>query len=120
MSTPAWPAGISFIAQPSSYRESGPKGNVIRTDMENGPAKSRRRFTAAVRHISGNTDILTDAQVATFDTWFTDTIDDGALAFTATNPRTGATETYRFLKEYDVLHIDDDKNRLALTLEKLP
>lgn len=120
MTTAAWPAGVSFIAHPESYRETGPLANVIRTPMENGPVKSRRRFTAAPRNVSGTTDIMTNAQIATFETWFRDTISDGALPFTAVNPRTGETQTYRFVETYDVVHIDDDKERLSLTLERLP
>lgn len=120
MPVAAWPVGISFIAHPDTYQESGPIGNVLRTPMEKGPVKSRRRFTSAVRHVSGQTDIMTEAQVETFIDWHRDTIAGGALRFTAVNPRTGQTGTYRFIDKYDIIHLNDDKERISMKLEQFP
>ena len=116
---PTWPAGVSFIAHPDTFRESGPLGNVIRTPMEHGPVKSRRRFTAAPRAVTGQTDIMTNAMIDIFEVWFRDLIADGALSFTAVNPRTNLSKTYRFTDKYDVIFINDDKSRLSLKLEQL-
>tara|TARA_Y100000310_G_scaffold115431_1_gene113971 strand:- start:2692 stop:2883 length:192 start_codon:yes stop_codon:yes gene_type:complete len=63
---------------------------------------------------------MSDADVATFDDWFSDTVAGGSLPFRATNPRTGVLETYRFVDDYEVVHINDDKNRISMKLEQLP
>lgn len=120
MTTITWPSGIPFIDNPSAFRESGPMGNVIRTPMEHGPSKTRRRFTAAVRQYSGETDVMTNAQVSTFETWFDDTIASGALSFTATNPRSNVTQTFKITDPYEIIHINDDENRISLKLERQP
>ena len=117
---PTWPA-ISFIGV--NYEESGSQKNVIRSPMEHGPAKRRRRFTGAPRLISGTTDIMSAANVATFETWFATDIKDGALSFTATNPRSGVTETYAFVDggaSYRLIYVKDDRWRIAVSLEQLP
>lgn len=116
-----WPAGISFIAQPDSFRETGPIGNILRTPMEHGPVKSRRAFTAVTRDVSGQTDIMTTAQIDTFEEWFENDIGGGVLPFNAVNPRTNKTESYSFKDAgYIIIFVNDDKQRLSLTLEQLP
>lgn len=115
-----WPAGISFIDHPGSYGETGPQGNLIRTPMDKGKPKSRRRFTGVSRTVSGETDIMSSADVAVFETWFNDTLDGGALPFTANNPRTGVSETYQFKETtYDIIHVHTGRARLKMSLEQV-
>lgn len=116
---PAYPA-ISFIESPEGFNRSGPLDNVIRSPMEQGPVKSRRRFTAAPRAISGSTDLITDAEVATFETWYRDEIGDGAIPFTADHPITGVSTTFRFTQTYEIVYLNDDINRINMQLEILP
>lgn len=120
MPTVAYPA-IPFLDDPSAHDETGPEGNVLRTPMDQGPSKARRRFTAASRKISGRTDIMTNAEVDTFETWYDDTV-KGVNSFTAIHPRTGVQETFRFLKDppYKIVYLHDDKNRIEMELEVLP
>lgn len=115
-----WPTGISFIEKPDAYQRTGPKGNIIRSPMDTGPSKTRRRFTAAVQMVSGETDIISDADVAVFEDWFTTSIADGALSFYAADPKTLTIGRYKFVETYELIHVDDDKNRLVIKLEKLP
>lgn len=68
---------------------------VVRTAMDAGLPKVRRRFTAAPRPISA-TLALTRAQVATLDTFFVDTLEGGALTFDWIDHRTGEDAVYRF------------------------
>lgn len=117
---PTWPSGLSFIASPNGFRRTGPIANVIRTPMDAGPVKTRRRFTAAPREISGETDLLTDAQVATFETFFTDDLEDGALSFEADDPVSGVEKTYRFMDTYEIIFLNDDINRIRMKLEIVP
>lgn len=68
---------------------------VARTEMDTGPPKMRRRFTAAVREIDVGM-FLTGAQRTTFDTFFITTLKEGALSFDWTDPNDGATASMRF------------------------
>lgn len=121
MTLPTWPVGLPFINHLGTYRETGPQGALLATPMDAGPSKSRRRFTAALRAVSGQTDIMTDAQIDTFEDWYEDDIGGGALAFTAVNPRTGVTQTYKFTpKGYDLIYIDTDKQRVSADLVQQP
>ena len=89
-----WPITLpdDFLTQ--AFAETAPD-NVIASTMEVGPPKTRRRSTAAVRAITGIVR-MTTAQVATHDTFFTDTTYDGAEAFDWTHPRTGASVSFLY------------------------
>lgn len=75
MTTPIFPALLPAASLSSyGYR---PGENLIRTEMENGPAKVRRRF------ISVPTDVnvtwkFSRAELATFESFFRNTIYDGS------------------------------------------
>lgn len=92
-----WPGTLPGFDEilADGYRETAPQ-NVIRTEMETGPAKVRRRGTAAPEMVSG-TMLLTTAQVATLRTFFDSTISYGATEFDGTHPRTGASVSMRFM-----------------------
>lgn len=115
-----WPTGtFPFIDDPESYTEVGPQGNVLRTPMDAGPVKVRRRFTAAPKIISGKSAIMTSAQVVSFETWFSDTIHDGAISFTAPHPRLGTSMLFRFIGSYELEYVTDDAWRVSMSLEVL-
>lgn len=67
----------------------------LRTSMDAGLPKMRRRFTAAPRPISCSL-VLTRAQVATLDTFFVDTLEGGTGTFDWIDHRTGDDAVYRF------------------------
>lgn len=76
---PTWPAELPQSPQVAGYSES-PQSQVLRTQMDAGPAKTRRRFTAATRTIPVRYQ-LTAEQVAVFEAWFENVIAGGALPF---------------------------------------
>lgn len=80
----SWPTGIPNTIQTSGYSRELQDG-VIRTDMETGPAKFRRRFTATQDKNRGQI-IMTQAQYLTFETWFKTIIMYGALSFEFPDP----------------------------------
>lgn len=87
-----WPSTLPPIRLPvQSSRQDG----TIRTSMETGPQKVRRRFTATSRYYSFPLR-MTGAQFATLETFFDDTLGGGALTFTMDDPHTGSSETFRF------------------------
>jgi len=82
-----WPSDLPNFATPSGYQESF-GNNIIRSGMDLGPAKLRRRATAAVRVISF-TQTLTSEQIQILESFYLTTLQHGSLPFTWTHPRTG-------------------------------
>ena len=99
---PSWPSTVPFFKGHGNLSRSGPVDAVIRTNMSAGPAKVRRRFTAAPRNFTGITPFLTKTQLATFETFFEVTLQMGALSFTATDPLDCTEKTFRFVGSYNV------------------
>ena len=92
---------------------------VVRTKMDAGPAKLRRRFTAGVRTLELPL-VLSDAQVQALDTFFVTDTAGGSLRFDYAHPRTGAVIKCRFVAppKYDL--IAPSRWRATLQLEVLP
>lgn len=97
----AYPS-IPFFKAHGNLSRSGPQNAVIRTSMDAGPDKVRRRFTAAPRRFTGTTPFLTKTELETFETFFETTLQMGALSFTATDPLSCTTKTFRFVGDYKV------------------
>ncbi len=115
---PAWPTSLpAFDAQ--GFQESAPD-NLLRTQMDAGPDKVRRRYTAAARGLQG-TILLDETQYATFKTFHGTDLADGALPFTMTNPYGGGTATYRFTGGWSASLVGGGQYvSVSLPLEKLP
>jgi len=84
MSIPVWPASLPQRLLIKSYSES-PADVLLRTSMDFGPAKVRRRGTAGPRPVSGSI-IVTAAELATFKTFFNTTLLGGSLRFRWRDP----------------------------------
>ena len=116
---PAWPASLPQLVAVEGYEESPPE-TALRTEMEAGPAKLRRRFTAGVRPLSVLLD-LDAAQVETLDGFFVTDLAGGSLRFDWVHPRTQATVELRFLRPPVYRPLGSDAAwRAALHLEILP
>lgn len=79
----SWP---STLPEPVSDNYGvDPVDQVIRTSMESGPARTRRRTTNRNDHVTASW-FMTDAQVAIFRTWFDNALEaaGGASWFTVT------------------------------------
>lgn len=118
---PAWPASLPRSPEPGSYDES-PLANVIRTDMEAGIPKQRRRFTAEVI----STPIawkFNSSQLDDFIAFWREVLQSGALEFQGPHPRTNATVRMRFMAS-EGYHITDagspDMKRVTAKIEILP
>lgn len=117
MPTPVWPPSLPQVLEIDGYSERFPDV-VKRTAMETGPAKRRRRFTAAPVPIRGKV-TLTAAQRAALRTWFDTDLQGGALSFDWTHPVTGAAATYAFVAPPEIRG-DDGVLPVTLDLELLP
>ena len=75
MSTPTFP---TTLPKPSMSQYSlTPVNNVLRTDMESGPARTRRRYISVPTDVSV-TWTLTRAELDAFQTFYREAIYDGA------------------------------------------
>lgn len=115
---PAWPATLPDTLLQRGYSEQR-QSAVVRSDNDAGPAKVRRRFTSAVRTISG-TLTLPAALVETLDNFHVTDCDEGALAFDWTHPRTGVAATLRFTAPPIYSPLSGQYYSVALALEVLP
>ncbi len=97
MPTPIWPVSLPQSPRVSGFKEQLPE-TVLRTSMDAGPVKSRRRFTTGPTPVTIEL-YLTRAQVAILDEFFNDTCEGGALSFDWVNHRTKAPARYRFTSE---------------------
>ncbi|MEC8919182.1 MAG: hypothetical protein VX796_16425 [Pseudomonadota bacterium] len=80
-----WPSTLpSFLRE--GYQEA-PASQTIESSVDGGPPKSRRRYTAAYRNITGRVAMTTE-QLDTFEIFFRDEAPD-AVPFTIPHPRTG-------------------------------
>lgn len=120
MANPIWPAGLPqnpFATDGAAYV---PVDNFIRTNMESGPPKVRRRFTAEYEDFSF-TIIINRAQLATLMS-FIDVTLKGTKAFDWIDFRTGLTATYRFKKKPSQQWYGGDGEwwTVSVELEKIP
>ena len=116
---PVWPESLPQVPLLGGYDET-PPALTLRTDMDAGPAKVRRRFTAGVRQY-GMAFLLTAAQLGTLDTFFMDDLEGGALSFDFPAPRGGGTIAVRFVEPPAYTPAQSaDTWRVAVQLEQLP
>lgn len=114
----SWPITLPPITTPDGYSETTPDV-LLRTNMDAGPAKVRRRFTAGVRPITIS-HVLTAAEVDILDTFVVTTIEGGALTFTMDDPRTQVTKTFRLIEQPTYTGVGGDNYQVSLKLEILP
>ena len=98
--------------------------NVAEFEVDNGPLKKRRRSTKEKQYVRIMAE-LTGAEVAIFETFWSDTIAHGVTSFEWDHPRTDATAEFRFIQKPKWKQIvpaadpDDRVYRGALELEVL-
>lgn len=110
----SWPATLPAYLI-GSYSETSPD-NVIRSTVDKGAAKLRRRTTANIRRASFSM-FLTPAQVATLDAFY---LANAALEFDFTNPRTGAAVKARFTAPPEFGDVTGKNFNCAVELEIMP
>lgn len=91
-----WPATLPQYVLAANYSEEVPD-NTIRSETDVGPAKVRRRGTAAPAPISCQVMLTTTQRATLIDFYNTDT-KSGSLTWTWLHPVTRAAVTFRFAK----------------------
>ncbi len=114
---PTWPATLPGFMK-DGWTEEAPK-TALRTEMDAGPAKVRRRFSAGVRPFSGQLKV-TGVQLAALDDFYLDDCQGGAVAFDFPHPRTGLTVSARFAEPPKYQALGGLFYSAAVKLEILP
>lgn len=118
MTMPQWPSDLPVAPLAERYQESL-ADTVLRSAMEQGPAKLRQRSTAGVGLIEMSY-ILSGAQAAVLETFYRETLAGGAARFTLTHPRRGTTVTARFRKPPMLTPRNGTYYQARVELEVLP
>ncbi len=115
---PTWPDTLPAAPLLESFHETTPD-STIRTEMDAGPAKLRRRTTAAVRRMNVGY-LLSKAQVATLEDFYLTTLQGGTIPFTFTHPRTDDAVSCRFVQPPEYGANNGNYFKAALELEVMP
>lgn len=121
MASITYPSTLPKAAPVSGRPESG----AIRTKMDVGPAKVRRRSTATAKPMQFMMRI-SGAKFDTFKTFFHTTALEGTLAFDMADPWDDTTQEWRFVGTYDWWLVsgasdpDDRIYEITVQMEKLP
>ncbi len=118
MANPTWPASLPQKFSRNGYAEKRNVGTV-RSKMDTGPDKVRRRFTAVPTTLAGSMK-MTTAQTQTLDTFYQQTLAEGSLVFDWVHPRTGAAVSMRMLEPPDVRDAGPDRWAVNMKMEILP
>ena len=115
----AWPVSLPQSLQGGGDYQETPENTVIRSTMETGIIKLRRRQTRSHSKMRGSM-MLNGSQAGAMITFFQDTIKGGALPFTGSLGRSGLLQTYQFVEEPTISHIGGDTYMASLNLLVLP
>ncbi len=113
-----WPASLPQTPLLRGFSQ-GLEDNLLRTEMDAGKDKVRRRFTAGIKPVRAST-ILTTTQKDTLITFYETTINDGADEWDWTDHLNGGTVQYRFLSPPDIRRLSGTKWEAAMQLEIVP
>lgn len=114
----AWPGSLPQQFEQDGYQEAFPKA-TIRTEMDVGPAKLRKRYTAAIKPFTGQM-FMTPDQVEDLETFYETTTAYGSLAFDWEHPRTGAAVSCRFVGPPQLEAVEGGDFKVMIEIEVLP
>lgn len=118
MSVPEWDTDLPQELLLDGYSESLPDV-TIKSDMDAGPAKVRRRFTAGVTPVSGFI-LVTSTQLATFITFYNSTLLGGSLRFTWTEPPAYTVQCEMRFTAVPTWTKVEDVYKISMSLEIMP
>lgn len=113
----AWPSNIPDDFERDGYQETL-ANSMLTTNMDAGPPKRRRRFSADVKKMQGNI-VMTDAEVALLETFYYTTIKQ-VNPFTFTHPRTGVTISVVFTEPPSLVSFAPNYWRVGIKFEVQP
>ena len=116
MANITWPAQLPATLLIDGFSKQ-PQSGVIRTTMDAGPKKARRRYTARAVKYSGK-QIFDVDELAVFEEFYRFTLADGVLRFNFTDPTTLELGEFRFTADYTASAVEG-LFEVAMQLERL-
>jgi hypothetical protein len=116
MANIAWPAELPATLLIDGFSKQ-PQSGVIRTAMDAGPRKARRRYTARTVKFAGK-QIFDKDELAIFEEFYRFALADGVLRFNFTDPTTLELGEFRFTDNYTVGAVEG-LFEVAMQLERL-
>lgn len=110
-----WPETLPYLLTGWSMT---PSDNVLRSQPERGPAKTRRKTTAKTKGYSGSI-YLSSSDLSVFLDFVENTIKDGALPFLFPDYMTNEL-SYARITSYSVQHDGKSGYEVSIELEVLP
>lgn len=89
----------------------------VRTEMDAGPAKQRRRYTVNTKEFRGSI-VVSESQRQTLSDWYDRVLGGGALRFVMKDPQTLRDAEFRFMEDYDEDSLDGNW-RITMRLEEM-
>lgn len=117
MATENWPSTIPQVPLSDSYQEQRAP-DVIRSSMDVGPAKVRRRSTCGVRQFQVSFDLTKD-QADDLDDFYETDLNAGTDWFNWTHPRKQVTAEFRFVNPISYSCVDGIRWIATVTLEEM-
>lgn len=111
-----WPSSLPLDIQDSDEEFAN---NLVRTPMDVGPDKLRRRTTANIKPFSGVM-YMTTAEVEIFETFYYNTLESGVLSFYFYPPRKTVVYQCRFASIPQVSTYKGDYWKVIVDMEVLP
>jgi hypothetical protein len=116
MPNPVWPGTLPIYVLEGGYNEQSAP-NTVESEMDAGPKKSRRRYTATFERF-GLSIACTADQAETFRTFWKSTCASGTIPFDWVHPRTRAAMTFYFRNPPPQYVVFGGTNvRISFTLE---
>jgi len=113
-----WPSGLQDIVNEEGFGYTL-GDTLVRSDMDVGPAKVRRRYTKGVENLT-TTINLTTSEYTTFKNFYDTTLNGGVTPFLFDHPITGVQEEFRFVNPPKIDSIGGGNFRVSMEWEKLP
>jgi len=115
----SWPVGIQDLVNGENFSmEFGE--TVLRTQMDVGPAKLRRRTTRPIDKYTVSINLY-ESDFITFQQFFNTTLNGGINIFDFLNPLTGSTDQFRFTQPPSISPLGTAGwFRVTMSWERLP
>lgn len=116
MANPTWPSSLPAYMNLDGFQET-PTDQLVETQMETGPVKSRRRCTGDFPVLKGSIDVTAAQRIAFFDFHRT-TLAGGSVPFDWVHPITRAATTFKFRKPTPALSaVKANRFRITFSIE---
>ena len=113
-----WPASLQQVLNEQGFTyEIG--DTAIRSEMETGMPKVRRRFTKPINKLSCSI-LLNISQYSTFSVFFNTTLNGGVNTFNFNNPLSASTSEFRFITPPQISPLGGQVFQVSMQWEEIP